>query len=74
MLKITEGDLIRQGVTKNLLSAHKRIAENGNADDVIRLSEYLFRLAKKRDNVLVDLVPENQERRSDKPVQELEQL
>lgn len=62
MLKITEGEMIRQEVTKNLLSAHKRIADTGNVPEIIRFSQYLLRLAEKRNDVLVDFVPENQKR------------
>ena len=37
-------DDVEQEVIKNLLLAQKRIAETGNADDVIRISRYLLRL------------------------------
>lgn len=68
MLIITEDEVIRQGVIKNLLSAHKRIAETGKVSEIIRFSNYLFRLGEKRNNVLTDFVPENQQRGSDEPV------
>lgn len=71
-LQATVKDIIEQETIKNLLSAQKQIAENGGSNaDLIRVTKYLLRLAKKFGNVLVDVIPEcNQERRSD-PVNEL---
>ena len=58
MLKTTEKAFVEEQVTKNLLSAHKRIAEseNGSARDLIRMSRFLLRLTKKRDDVLIDAI------------------
>lgn len=50
MLKVTGKTLIEQEVIKNLLSAHKRIAACGSVKEVIRLSRFLLRLAKKQSN------------------------
>ena len=50
-------------VVKNLLFAHKRIADSGSASDLIKLSRYLMRISKQLQNVLVDIGPENYEHR-----------
>ena len=74
MLKITARTAIEQETIKNLLSAQRRIAESGNAKDVIRISRYLLRLAEKRGNVLVDTIPEGEEQRCGNPVYDLQHL
>lgn len=50
---------IEDAVIQNLLFAHKRIAGSGSVSDLIRLSKYLFLLAKQRKGVLIDLSPED---------------
>ena len=55
---ISQKQQIENAIIKNLLSAHERLAGSGSAADLIRLSKYIFRLAKKREDVLVDIVPE----------------
>lgn len=56
MLKISQKDLVTQEVMKNLLSAHKRIADSGEVSDLIRITKYLLRLSEKREDVLIEVV------------------
>lgn len=49
-------DAVEQETIKNLLHAQKRIAESGNARDLIRVSRYLLRLSKTRNDVLADTI------------------
>lgn len=62
-MKVSAQKLIEQKVIKNLLSAQERIADEGSAADVIRITKYLLRLAKKFGDVLVDVVPEQHQQR-----------
>lgn len=59
----TQKQQIEDAVIKNLLFAHKRIAGSGRVSDLMKLSKYLLRLAEKRKDVLVDLLPEGQQER-----------
>ena len=52
---------IKEKVIKNLLTAHKRTAEKGNAKEVIRLSKYLLKLEQKLGDVGVYGISENQQ-------------
>ena len=65
---------IENETIRNLLSAQRRIAESGNAKDVIRISRYLMRLAEKRGNVLIDIFPEGEKKWCDDPVNNLYDL
>lgn len=65
---ISTKKLITDQLTKNLLSAHKRIADTGNASEIIRISKYIFKLANQREDVLTELVPEDKEQRGSDPV------
>lgn len=71
---ITEKSFVRQQVIKNLLSAHKRIAEseNGNTHDLICISRYLLRLTKKSDDVLIDAIAKSDQQWSSDPVDKLD--
>ncbi len=51
-LNVSVGLSIKQKAIKNLLSAHKRIADSGNAVEIIKQPKYILRLAKKRKQVL----------------------
>lgn len=53
MLKISQKDLVTQEVMKNLLSAHKRIADSGEVSDLIRITKYLLRLSEKREEMII---------------------
>lgn len=55
MVKVSEKEAITNEVIKNLLSAHRRIAENGDPKQTITLSKYLLKLAEKRKDKLLDL-------------------
>ena len=61
MLRTTVKSVIEREVIKNLLSAHKRIAESGAAGDIIRISRFMLWLAKKRGDVLIEIVTERNE-------------
>lgn len=64
--------VVEQETIKNLLSAQKRIAESGNAKEVIRISRYLLGLAKQqRGNVLINAFSEGEEQRCGYPVNDL---
>ena len=54
--------VMRDEVVKNLLSAHKRIADSGSASDLVKLSRYLMRISKQFQDVLVDISPNSQEK------------
>ena len=51
--KINIGNHIRAEVIKNLLNAHERLVEDGNAKEVIMLSKFLLRIAEQFDDKLV---------------------
>lgn len=65
---ISTKKLIIDQLTKNLLSAHKRIADTGNASEIIRISKYIFKLANQREDILTELIPEDKEQRGGGPV------
>lgn len=67
-LNVSVGLSIEQEAIKNLLSAHKRIADSGNASEIIKLSKYLFRLAKKKKQVLTQVFPEGDQNWSNYPI------
>lgn len=50
MWKVNSGTYIREQVLKNLLCAHKRIADKGNVSALINLSKFILKLSKKFDN------------------------
>lgn len=62
-LNVSVGLSIEQEALKNLLSAHKRIADSGNASEIIKMSKYLLRLAKKRKQVAYQEKGETYERK-----------
>lgn len=47
MLFISKYDSVADEVIKNLLSAQKRIAESGSADDLCKVTKLIFKLLKK---------------------------
>lgn len=57
-MKNTLKNIIRQNVIKNLLSAHKRIADEGNPKELIRITRFLLKLAEKFEDVLVEFISE----------------
>lgn len=58
-LKTTFKTVVEQEVIKNLLSAHRRIAEGGSAADLLRITRFLLRLAKQHGEIMVDVIPES---------------
>ena len=67
----TQKSIIQESVIKNLLVAHKRIAESGRAGDVIKLSKYLLHLSKQVGDVFVNISPESDENRGNGPIKQL---
>lgn len=65
---ISDGMAIERAVITNLLSAHKRIADSGNAAEVVRITKYLLKLAEKRKDVLVNIVSEEEQERGSQPI------
>ena len=64
---VSKRDYIESEVMKNLLSAHKIIAENGNSKHLIKLSNYILRLLEKRKDKLLELGAEKNNQSPDKP-------
>lgn len=54
-MKVAAGSAIRELVIKNLLLAHKQVAENGGTKELIILSKFIIGLSKKLDNQLFEL-------------------
>lgn len=54
-MRISAHRMICESAIKNLLSAQKRIAENGDSKEVIRITKFLLNLAEKSRNVFVDI-------------------
>lgn len=65
---ISRKHIITDSVIKNLLSAHKRIADQGKVSEIIRLSKFLFRLVDQGKDVLVDVFPEGKQEWCPNPV------
>lgn len=70
-LRMTLKSSVEREVIKNLLSAQKRIAEQGTAWELIRLTRFLLRLTKECGDVLVDAITESNNERCSDPVEEL---
>lgn len=60
--------LIEREVMKNLLSAHKRIADHGSALEIICLTKFVLKLADKRDDVLTYVVTQDDANGGQNPV------
>lgn len=60
--------LIEQEVMKNLLSAHKRIADHGSVLEIICLTTFVLKLADKRDDVLTYVVTKDNANGGQNPV------
>lgn len=65
---ISDGMTIERAVITNLLSAHKRIADSGNAAEVVRITKYLLKLAEKRKDILVNIISEEEQERGSQPI------
>lgn len=68
----TQKAIIKDEIIKNLLSAHKRIADSGNAKEIISITRYLLSLANKLDNKIIYIGAECNEYRGENPVNHLE--
>lgn len=60
-MKILFKDYIEENVIKNLLRTHERVCEQGNVEDVIKITKYITRLTNKRNQKLLELGLEEQE-------------
>ena len=49
---------LKDMILENLMAAHKRLSHSGNPIHLILLTRYLLRLIDKREDKLVDFVPE----------------
>lgn len=54
-MAVNHGDYIRGNVIKNLLRANKRIADEGTAKDMIRLSRFILKISHKFDKEFLEL-------------------
>ena len=55
---VSQKKQVQASILDNLLKAHKILACKGNAFQIIILTRYLLKLLKKREDVLIDVVPE----------------
>ena len=67
------GDFIRGIIIKNLLHANKRIADEGTAKDVIRLSRFILKVSHKFDKELLELGLEECQRCDKNPPDECDE-
>ena len=54
----SQNQRLKDMVFENLMAAHKRLSHSGNPIHLIILTRYLLRLIDKREDKLVDFVPE----------------
>jgi len=73
MVKVNIAHHIRHRVIKNLLHAHERVADQGRAMDLIRLTKVILKLAKQFDNELLDLSLEEADKSTEQPPNEGEE-
>ena len=59
-MRISIGKNIRCQIAKNLLSAHKRIADSGNVNALIMLTKFVLKLSKQFDDEFLELRQEEQ--------------
>lgn len=69
-LKIRASSFIKQQIMKNLLNTHKRIADTGNAIEIIKLSKFILRLSKHFGNEILDFGLEQSNYSTDCPPDE----
>ena len=53
-MKIPYGEFVRDKAIKNLISAQERIAEEGNAAEIMTVTKFILKASKKLDNQLLD--------------------
>lgn len=63
-----EKDFFERQALENVLQAQRRISCTGDAKEVARITKFLLSLTKKREDVLMELIPEKSQERDDKPV------
>lgn len=61
------GFYIRKTVIKNLLSAHRKIADRGNVKSLIILTKFILKISNQFNDMLIDLGLEENDNSSDKP-------
>ena len=61
------GFCIRKTVVKNLLSAHRKIADRGNAKSLIILTKFILKISNQFNDMLIDLELEENDNSPDKP-------
>lgn len=54
----SQNERFKYMILENLMGAHKRLSHSGNPIHLILLTRYLLRLIDKREDKLVDFVPE----------------
>ncbi len=67
MAMISMKEYAREMVIKNLLSAHERIAKEGDSREIIRISKYVLRLTQNGQDKLFQLRTEEKEGRANDP-------
>ena len=60
-IKVSEHDVILHRVLNNLIAAHDRISRSGKPLQILCVSWMVMRLAKKRKNVMIEVVPEDEQ-------------
>lgn len=61
------GFYIRKTVVKNLLSAHRKIADRGNVKSLIILTKFILKISNQFNDMLIYLEIEENDNSSDKP-------
>lgn len=72
-MKISYGKFIRDKAIENLILAQERIAEKGNATEIIFITKFILKSSKKLDNHLLDLGFEKDEQYTNAPPNKNEQ-
>lgn len=67
---ISAGKNLRLQIVKNLLSAHKQIADSGNINALIVLTKFMLKISKQFDNELLEFWPKEQTCSSESPPDE----
>lgn len=67
VIKISQKSYIEDSVIQNLLVAHKRLAVQGDAEQVIKLSDYVLKLANNRKDKLFELRGEKDQQGTHEP-------
>ena len=57
---VSRNKMLKDMVLENLMDAHKRLSHSGSAIHLVILSRYLMRLINKREDELVEFIPQQQ--------------